>query len=242
MLLLCAKYSRSLGRWEETTRNAVRDAIQRTSYPVWGNGQYHPISAKDLSRLQFGPKVLPGVFLGYVLYAGRSWKGDIIVADTEELQQMDASELHARRINAKAVLTPMKVEKFIFPIADGTVKISGGDQDLRTSALIRDSPDRERRTRYNLRGESEASSSTSRRDSSWFDGETKGDFWSISGGFIYRHHVEPQVKLYVSTEESFPTPLKYIDVMSEKILKRTGTLMEIVNYQIRGLVPEYSLF
>ena len=27
MLLLCAKHSRSLGRWEETTRKAVRDAI-----------------------------------------------------------------------------------------------------------------------------------------------------------------------------------------------------------------------
>ena len=32
--------------------------------------EYHPISAKDLSRLhQLGPKVLPGIFLGYVLYA-----------------------------------------------------------------------------------------------------------------------------------------------------------------------------
>ena len=33
--------------------------------------EYHPISAKDLSRLhQFGLKVLPGTFLGYALYAG----------------------------------------------------------------------------------------------------------------------------------------------------------------------------
>ena len=32
--------------------------------------EYHPISAKDQSRLNnFGPEVLPGVFLGYVLYA-----------------------------------------------------------------------------------------------------------------------------------------------------------------------------
>ena len=32
----------------------------------------HPIPAKDLSRLhQFGKKVLPGIFLGYVLYAVR---------------------------------------------------------------------------------------------------------------------------------------------------------------------------
>ena len=38
--------------------------------------EYHPISAKDLSSLhQFGPEVLPGIFLGYVLSAGGSWKG-----------------------------------------------------------------------------------------------------------------------------------------------------------------------
>ena len=33
--------------------------------------EYHTISVKDLSRLhQFGPKVLPSIFLGYALYAG----------------------------------------------------------------------------------------------------------------------------------------------------------------------------
>ena len=30
--------------------------------------------------------------------------------------------------------------------------------------------------------------------------------------FIYRHHVEPRVALYSPREESFPIPLKYIDV------------------------------
>ena len=34
----------------------------------------------------------------------------------------------------------------------------------------------------------------------------------MSGTFIYRHHVEPRVKLYSPREESFPIPLKYIDV------------------------------
>ena len=33
--------------------------------------QYHPITAKDQSRIhQFGKKVLPGLFLGYALHAG----------------------------------------------------------------------------------------------------------------------------------------------------------------------------
>ena len=43
-------------------------------------------------------------------------------------------------------------------------------------------------------------------------GEAMNDFWSMSGSFIYRRHVEPRVKLYSPREESFPFPLKYIDV------------------------------
>ena len=43
-------------------------------------------------------------------------------------------------------------------------------------------------------------------------GEAINDFWSMSGKHLYRHHVEPRVKLYSPREESFPIPLKYIDV------------------------------
>ena len=43
-------------------------------------------------------------------------------------------------------------------------------------------------------------------------GEAMNDFWSMSGSFIYRHHVEPRVKLYSPREESFQIPLIYIDV------------------------------
>ena len=47
--------------------------------------EYYPISAKDQSRIhQFGKKVLPGLFLGYALYAGGIWKGDVLIADLEE--------------------------------------------------------------------------------------------------------------------------------------------------------------
>ena len=73
------------------------------------------------------------MFLEYALKVVRIWKGDILVADIEELEEMDASEIHAGRLNAKEVLTSMSGEKFMFPIADGTVKLSGGDQVLRTS-------------------------------------------------------------------------------------------------------------
>ena len=141
--------------------------------------EYHPFSGKDLSRLhQFGSKVLPGKFLGRALHAGGTWKGDILVADVEELEKMDASEIHAKRLNAKEVLTPMSGEKIIFPIADGTVKLPGGDQFLRTSTLIQDRPDRGEE-QGNLQGESDGSSSTQLQDLSLYDGETRKDFFLV---------------------------------------------------------------
>ena len=43
-------------------------------------------------------------------------------------------------------------------------------------------------------------------------GEAINDFWYMSRSFENRHHVEPRVTLYSVREESFPIPLKYIDV------------------------------
>ena len=60
-------------------------------------------------------------------------------------------------------------------------------------------------------GESEGSLSPP-HDSFPGTGEAMNDFWSMSGNFIYRHHVEPRVKLYSPREESFLIQLKYIDV------------------------------
>ena len=79
---------------------------------------YYPISVKDQSRIhQFGKKVLLGLFFGYALYAGRNWKGDILVADIEELETMDASEIYSQRFNAKEVIFPKENGTFIFPVA-----------------------------------------------------------------------------------------------------------------------------
>ena len=103
--------------------------------------EYYPMSAKNQSRIhQFGKKVLPGLFLGYALYAGGIWKGDVLVADIEELETMDASEIYSKRLNAKEVIFPKEKGEFIFPIADGRIKLPGRDQDLRTSTLIRQQP------------------------------------------------------------------------------------------------------
>ena len=108
--------------------------------------EYYPISAKDQSRIhQFGKKVLPGLFLGYALYAGEIWKGDILVANLKELGTMDASEIYSERLNAKEVIFPR--ENGIFPAPDGRITLSGRDQELRTSTLDTGTSNSRRRSR-----------------------------------------------------------------------------------------------
>ena len=53
--------------------------------------------------------------------------------------------------------------------------------------------------------------------------EAKHDFWSTSGRFIFRHHVEDRQKLYVPQDSSFLIPLKYVDVV-----RRTHNTLDVL--------------
>ena len=123
---------------------------------------------------------------------------------------MDASEIYSKRLNAKEVIFPKEKGEFIFPAADGRIKLPGGDQELRTPTLIRQRPI-QGESNIDFLGESEGSLPQP-HDSFPDAGEAIDVLFSMSGNFIYRHHVEPRVKLYSPREESFPIPLKYIDV------------------------------
>ena len=123
---------------------------------------------------------------------------------------MDASEIYSKRLNAKEVYFPKENGTFIFPVTDGRIKFVGGYQELRTSTSIRERPIRGE-GHVDFLGESEGSLSPP-HDSFPDAGEAMNDFWFMSGNFIYRYHAEPRVKHYSPTEESFPIPLKYIEV------------------------------
>ena len=64
------------------------------------------------------------------MVAGRIWKGGILVADIKELGKLNASEIHARRLDAKEVTTFKKRVFFYFPLADATAKLLGGDHEI----------------------------------------------------------------------------------------------------------------
>ena len=113
MLLLSAKHSRSLVWWEDT--------LWETFWECPLTDQWYRLE-QWLNVTLFLPKtnreyislVLKScqVYLSVMSCTGRVWKGDILVADVEGLEQMDASEVYGKRLNAKEVLTPMSGEKF----------------------------------------------------------------------------------------------------------------------------------
>ena len=47
---------------------------------------------------------------------------------------MDASEIYSKRLNAKEVIFPKEGE-FIFPAANGRIKLSGGDSGTENTHL-----------------------------------------------------------------------------------------------------------
>ena len=51
---------------------------------------------------------------------------------------MGAWEIYSKRLNAKEVI--FSKEKGVFPVADGRIKTIGGDQELKTSTLVRHRP------------------------------------------------------------------------------------------------------
>ena len=103
---------------------------------------------------------------------------------------MDASEIRARRLDAKAI-TSKSGEKIRFPIAGGTAKLLGTDHEFRESTLRQDELGESEEFREELQGSSIEPQPSETKD----DAEARNDFWSIEGDFFYRHHVEPLVRL-----------------------------------------------
>ena len=205
ILLQSATRSRPPGREENSVWKTIWRSIQRANNSFWSNGW---ISSNQTRIHQIGKKVSPDIFLGYEMIAGRIWKGDILIADLEDLEKLDASEIYQQRLIAKEVRISQTGNEFIFPVADGTAKLPGRNHEFREPTVRREQTVRSEDFSEQLQGEPGESQPTESRD----DAEARADFLSIQGDVIYRHHNEPWVHLYVPKDETFPIPLRYIDV------------------------------
>ena len=164
----------------------------------------HPISARDQSRIhQFGKNVLPGIFLGYEPVAAGIWKGDILIADLEDLEKLDASEIYSSKNYCKGSIDATKERTIHIPSCMYSKIVRKKPRIPRTHSEAGTNC-KERRSQWRISRRTRRSSTD--RIERW------KDFWSIQGDFIFRHHHEPGVQLYVPKEETFPIPLKYIDV------------------------------
>ena len=85
----------------------------------------------------------------------------------------------------------------------------GRDDGVRESTQTRDQLVGSEDLRGDLHGNSEKSQPV---DETKDDAEACNELWSVEWDFIYRCHVEPRVQLGAPKEETFPKPLKYIDV------------------------------
>ena len=76
-----------------------------------------------------------------LLHAGGIWKGDVLIADLEELETMDASEIYSKKTQCERGDISQTKGEFIFPIADGpNQNLLEVIKELRTSTLTRDRP------------------------------------------------------------------------------------------------------
>ena len=198
MLHLSAKHSRSLVRWENTVRKTFWETMQRTDYSIRSSQESINL-VESFTWIVPRIRIVRGENLEGWHIGCRHWGvgNDGRIRNLLWKTQCKAGDISQRKL------------KIYFPIADGRIKLPGGDQELRTSTLIRERPI-EGDSHVDFLRESEGSLPPP-HDSFPDAGEAINDFWSMSGNFVYRHHVEPRVKLY-SPRESFPIPLKYIDV------------------------------
>ena len=112
-----------------------------------------------------------------------------MVADIEEMENLNASEIHPRKLDAKEVLTPQSGEHLKFPVEDGTANLSGKDHEFREPTQKREQTVKSEDLSGELQGKPREPQPTESKD----DAEARADFWSIQGDFIHRHHKEPRV-------------------------------------------------
>ena len=78
------------------------------------------------------------------------WEEDILIAEIEELEKLDASETYHQKTEYERSLDNPKRWEFVFPVTDGSAKWSGWDYEFQEPTLRREFTVR----RENLSGDS----------------------------------------------------------------------------------------
>ena len=212
MLHLSAKRHRSLIWWEDALWKTFWETIKRTKFSIWCIGW---VSPKNCERPVKNPLLWKESFTWIVprirFVRGVNLVGGVLIADLEELETMDASEIFSKRLNAKEVIFPKGKRRIYFSNRRWTNqnpwRRSGTKNTLLDTAAT------------NSRRKSRGFSWRIRRVSSTTSWLTSGCRWSDKWLLVHvrKLHIPPSrwaqsQTLLAEREESFPIPLKYIDV------------------------------
>ena len=202
--------------WRRPMKDVLGNLLKGPIVPIGSLVEYHlkncegPIQNPSIWKESFTwivPRICTRSEFGKVMHWSqtlRSWK-----------RWTHRKSTRKKRLNAKEVIFPKQGEDDFFPNRRWTNrKPLGGDQDLRTSTLVRPRPI-QGEGHVDILGESEGSLPQP-QDSFPDAGEAINDFWSMSGNFTYRHYVEPRVKLYSKYIDVTRTTHTNLDVKQEK--------------------------
>ena len=208
--------------WHGKTHSERRfgEPFQRTSDSCWGNGWMLSDSCTRPTKTSpIWPESAIWYLSWYELIAGGIWKGYVMTTDIEELEMMDASENSSSKNQRERSIDVTKKKDEFKPVEDGTAQMSGRDCDFREPTPRREQTERSEDFSWELQGEPGESQPTESTDDA--------DFWSIQGDLFYRHHNELRVQLHVPKEETFPIPLKHIDVT-----RSTHTALDVMQEKL----------
>ena len=106
-------------RWRRPYERRSGPPFKGSIFPFGSLVEYHPITAKDQSRIhQFGKKVLPGLFLGYALYAGEFGKVTYWLQTLRSWRRWTHRKSTRKDSMQKSDIS--QTMRIYFPIADGT--------------------------------------------------------------------------------------------------------------------------
>ena len=221
-LLSCETSQDFLADRKTRHERTVRRTFQGTDNTVRSNGWI---------SFRFQQRINPDVtnlarhfYLEYVLgWAGGIWKGDILIANLEELEKMDATGILSTKSQCERSDVLTKVRRICILNSRWYRKNCVGE----TLRIPRRAHSKAGNRPWGVKTSAESCKanlvSLSRQNQKMT--LKPGKFESMYGDFIYRHHTEPHVQLFVSKEKTFPIPLKYIDVTRSTRCKTSALTM-----------------
>ena len=207
--------------WQKGKRRAkdVWRTIQRPNNTFWSDGWISSVftegSIKDSSICR--ESITRNLSRIWADCGRRIWTGDILIADLEDLEKLDASNIYPRRIKASRQRKCLSARKVMNSFTQSQMEQQNCQEETTNS-------EHPLQGENNLEGvkipveKLKANRKSLNRQNKQMTLKPVDFFGSIQGDFIYRHHNEPQVQLHVPKEETFRIPLKYFVVLSQLIL------------------------